>query len=89
MAPLTMFGGLARSFGGLWQYLIARSHDRAQLEVEREWIRAGREVLTLIPPGAFFFEYGGAGRYRAILMPGQQPAIPTEPITGLPEPSGP
>lgn len=89
MAPLTMIGCLTRNFGGLWQYLTARSHDRTQLEVEREWIRSGQQVLALIPPGAFFLEYGGAGRLRAISMPEQQLATPTEPKSGLPEPSGP
>jgi hypothetical protein len=88
MAPLALIGSVTRGLGGLWQYLIARSHDRTQLELEREWARSGHQILTHIPPGALFFERDGAGRYRAITMPEQRPAVESAQSGGSPEPSG-
>jgi len=90
MAPLTLIGNMVRGCGGLWQYLIARSHNRTQLELEREWTRAGQHVLACIPPGTQFIEYS-AGRCRAITVPAHQPTVAetTANSSGLPEPSGP
>ena len=88
MTPLALFSSLAWQRGGLWSYLIARSHNRASLKVEREWARGGRGSLAVLPSRALLTESGGASRHRLIRMPGSPADAPQAALQAA-EPSEP
>ena len=87
MTALGLIGSAARTRGGLWQYLAARSADRTRLELERERSRSALLVLAAMPPGAVLLDVGPGG-VRMIKMPDQHCAAIGVPCANSPEPNG-
>jgi hypothetical protein len=61
--------GIARSSGGLWQYLTERTRGRTAIRLEQERNQATAAVIRALPPGGELLEYEPQGRLRIIRRP--------------------
>jgi hypothetical protein len=82
--------GIARSDGGLWQYLTERTRGRTAIRLEQERNQATTAVIRALPPGGELLEYEPQGRLRIIRRPGRGDGLSGADTMdpALPQPNG-